>query len=332
VNRLDYLRVAQDMKNLLMQRIKPLLKTLAVFTMIFSLVFSQVDGAIAANGGRMGGGSFRRSAPSRSYSAPRGGGYSTGYPGGGYGGGGGFFFFPSPWLFLGGGSGGSLLMLLVLAGVGSYLFQTFRQAADGESVGSENPTVSVAKIQVGLLADARNLQSELTAIALKANTGNSAGLAKLLQETTLSILRHPEYWVYAGVDSKQARLESAEVEFNRMILMERSKVSGESLSNVAGELKQQDKGAIAVAPAGDLAEVHGDTGEYIVVTLVVGTEGKLNLPAINNESELRTALNVLGAVSSDRLLAVEVLWTPQAAGDVLSRDAMTADYPSLKLV
>jgi uncharacterized membrane protein len=174
------------------------------------------------------------------------------------------------------------------------------------------------------------LQAELNQIAMKANTGNSAGLTKLLQETTLSILRHPEYWVYAGSESKQAKLESAEVEFNRMILTERSKVTGETLSNVAGELKQQDKSAIAVVPAGDLAQA--DTGEYIVVTLVVGTEGKLNLPKIDNESELRTALNVMGAVSSDRLLAVEVLWTPQASGESLNRDEMTADYPTLKLV
>jgi uncharacterized membrane protein len=316
------------MKKTLMQRIQPLLKTLVVFSMIFSLVWGQAEGAMAASGGRMGGGSFRRSAPSRSYSAPRSGGYSSGY-GGGYGGGGGFFFFPSPWLFLGGGGGG-LVSLLLLAAVGSYLFQTFRSAADG-SGNTDNQAVSVAKIQVGLLADARSLQTELTDLAMKANTGNSAGLAKLLQETTLTILRHPEYWVYAGSQAKQARLESAEAEFNRMILMERSKVSGETVSNVAGELKQRESSAIAVAPGGEL-DAQRDTGEYIVVTVVVGTEGKLDLPAINNASELRTALNVLGAVSRDRLLAVEVLWTPQASGDSLNRDEMTADYPSLKLV
>ncbi len=318
------------MKKTLMQRIQPLLKTLVVFSMIFSLVWGQAEGAMAASGGRMGGGSFRRSAPSRSYSAPRSGGYSSGY-GGGYGGGGGFFFFPSPWLFLGGGGGG-LVSLLLLAAVGSYLFQTFRNAADGSGgAGTDNAAVSVAKIQVGLLADARSLQTELTDLALKANTGNSAGLAKLLQETTLTILRHPEYWVYAGSQAKQARLESAEAEFNRMILMERSKVSGETVSNVAGELKQRESTAIAVAPGGEL-DNQRDTGEYIVVTVVVGTEGKLDLPAINNASELRTALNVLGAVSRDRLLAVEVLWTPQASGESLNRDEMTADYPSLKLV
>lgn len=319
------------MKQTLMQRLQPLLKTAIVFTMIFSLVFGYAHDALAAgrSGGRMGGGSFRRSMPSRSYRAPSNGGYNTGGYRGGYGGGGGFFFFPSPWLFLGGG-GGSLLTLLVLMAVGSYLVQTFRRAADDGESGVSRSTISVAKVQVGLLADARSLQKELNQIALKSNTNTGAGLAKLLQESTLALLRHPEYWVYGGTESKQARLESAEAEFNRMILMERSKVAGETLSNVAGELKQKDTSAIAVASPAELAE--RDPGAYIVVTLIVGTEGKLNLPTINDESDLRTAINMLGAVSSDQLMAVEVLWTPQADGDVLTRDDMVSDYPSLKLV
>jgi uncharacterized membrane protein len=43
-------------------------------------------------------------------------------------------------------------------------------------------------------------------------------------------------------------------------------------------------------------------------------------------------LSKLGAVSSDRLLAVEVLWTPQATGETLSSDEMIAEYPELTLI
>jgi uncharacterized membrane protein len=184
---------------------------------------------------------------------------------------------------------------------------------------------------VGLLADARNLQQELNQIANRAQTSSTAGLAKVLQETTLALLRHPEYWVYAGGEAQQARLESAEVAFNRLALSERSKVRGETLSNVAGELKQQQPGAIALTTAaGELVEP--EPGAYIVVTLIVGTEGKIELPTINGDADVRRALSMLGAVSGDRLLALEVLWTPQAEGDVLTRDDMMADYPKLKLV
>jgi uncharacterized membrane protein len=43
-------------------------------------------------------------------------------------------------------------------------------------------------------------------------------------------------------------------------------------------------------------------------------------------------LSKLGAVSSDRLLAVEILWTPQAAGETLTADEVVAEYPDLVLI
>jgi uncharacterized membrane protein len=68
------------------------------------------------------------------------------------------------------------------------------------------------------------------------------------------------------------------------------------------------------------------------VTLLVGTQGKLQLPVINSAEDLRRSLSQLGSVSSDQLLALEVLWTPQADGDVLTREDILAEYPDLKLV
>jgi uncharacterized membrane protein len=222
---------------------------------------------------------------------------------------------------------------LVLIAVGGYLIQTFQRASESGNgpIGQmTQPDVSVVKLQVGLLADARSLQQELNQIALKANTDSKAGLTKVLQETTLSLLRHPEYWVYGATQERQAKLAAAESEFNRYVLAERSKVSGETLSNVAGELKQATGNAITVAPKGELTTQ--ETAEYIVVTLVVGCQGKLDLPDVDDSGDVKRALNQLGAVPSDRLLAVEVMWTPQAQGDVLTRDEMVADYPNLKLV
>jgi uncharacterized membrane protein len=40
----------------------------------------------------------------------------------------------------------------------------------------------------------------------------------------------------------------------------------------------------------------------------------------------------MGSISSERLLAVEILWTPQAEGDTLTSDDLMAEYPDLKLV
>ena len=317
--------------------IKPIVSSIVAIALFVTLwVGSPAPADAASYGGRMGGGSFR-SAP-RSYSAPRsgggygGGGYSRGY-GGGMGGGSSFFFFPSPWMFFGGGGGaGGILSLLVFAALAStavQAFQRFQQGQDGgDDLGLKSSKVSVVKLQVGLLSEAKTLQEDLNRIAQKANTASSAGLAQALQETTLSLLRHPEYWAYAGGESKQSAMLAAESEFNRMILSERSKFLGESVSNVSGQLKQSNA-TLTVNPAGELVE---QSGEYIVVTLLVGAEGKVELPAINSATDLRRALSTLGAVSSDRLLTLEVLWQPGSTDGVLTSDDMVEYYPTLKLV
>jgi uncharacterized membrane protein len=309
---------------------KPFLKALLLVGLVFTLTFGHPSDALAASGGgRIGGGSFR--APRSTYSAPRSVPRSGGYYGGGYGGyypGGGFGFFGFPWFLFGGGFS-SLFGILIVITIANFLFQSFRQAAgDGGEISSSAPAVAVAKVQVGLLSEARGLQTDLDRIATKADTSTPAGLAQVLQETTLALLRHPEYWVYAASAAQQTRLEAAEVQFNRLALGERSKFKAETLTNVNSQLKQATS-ALTVTESGALVEA---PGEFIVVTLVVGAQGKLQLPKINNTEDLRQALSELGSVSSDRLLALEVLWTPQATGDVLTRDDMLADYADLKLI
>jgi uncharacterized membrane protein len=323
----------QMAKRLLKSTFKSTLKVLLVFLLVVGLVLGSASDAFAARGGRVGGGSFR--SPSRTYSAPsrtysRGGG-ST------YGGGFGFnpfFFIPFPFYGFG---GGGLISLLVLIAVASFLVRSFRQIAGdgglnlgGDGV-SNNPKVSVAKVQVGLSAQARSLQSDLDRIALKANTNSNEGLSKILQETTLSLLRNPEYWTYAIAESKQTRLNEAELQFNRLLLEERSKFSGESLSNVKGQLQQSDNGStLAKSPGGALTETQA--GEYIVVTILVGAEGDLKLPAVNDSENLRQAIQQIGAVSSDRLMALEILWSPQRQDESLTADDLIAQYPNLKLI
>ncbi len=323
------------MRNKLFSVAKPLLKSLVVFGLMFTLVFSNAGNALAArSGGRIGGGSFR--APTRTYAPPSGGyrapvgGYGGGY---GYGGGGFGFPFIFPFIGIGGGFGG-LFGILIFFAVANFLVQSFRRsgvAGDNDVPGYSNPKVSVARVQVGLLEGARGLQKELDELGLRADTGSAVGRAQVLQESTLSLLRHPEYWVYGAAQSQATALESAEAKFNQYALAERSKFTEETLSNVNNQLKT-GKSQAAFADAGGQIAATEAPGEYIIVTLVVGVEGKLELPKINSSDDLRQVLRQIGGVSSDRLLAVEILWTPQAEGDTLTSDDLMASYPDLKLV
>lgn len=314
-------------------------RLLVAISLVGVLVFSNADAALAARtGGRISGGSFRRSVPSRSYRSSPSRSYSGGYSRGGYARGGyrGGFGFPFLIPFFGFGGGG-LFSILILIAVANFLVSSFRNiAGDGEGLNlggssydqnSANPAVTVNKIQVGLLAEARGLKADLDRIAQTGNTASSIGLAKVLQETNLALLRHPEYWVYASAESEQTRLVSAEAKFNHLALTERSKFQAETLSNVKQQI--QDNNGTLTKTADALTQA---PGEYIVVTLVVAAQGKQKLPDIKSDQDLRQALNQVGSVSSDQLLALEVLWTPQAESDTLSADDLVAAYPHLKII
>jgi uncharacterized membrane protein len=325
------------MRNKFFSAFKPLLKSLFVLGLIVTLVLGNANNALAArSGGRIGGGSFR--APSRTYSPPGGGyrapsggyggGYGYGYPGGGIG-----FPFLFPFFGIGGGFGG-LFGILIFFALANFLFQAFRRATtDGENdvPGYSNPKISVGRVQVGLLSSARGLQKELDELGRSADTGSAIGRAQVLQESTLALLRHPEYWVYGAAQSQQTALEAAEAKFNQLALSERSKFTAETLSNVNNQLREGSSQASLPADGGQLVTTEAP-GEYLVVTILVGTEGKLELPTINSSDDLRQALRQIGGISGDRLLAVEILWTPQAEGDTLTSDDLMAEYPDLKLV
>ncbi len=303
-------------------------KSIVALGLVGVLVLGNASTAMAArSGGRIGGGSFR--APSRSYSTPRGGGYRS--PGYGYGGGG--FGFPFLLPFIGFGGGG-LFSVLIFFAIASFLVRSFRSAGIGEDGGyNSSSQVSVAQVQVGLLSNARELQPELNRLALTADTSSATGRATVVQEATLALLRHPEYWVYGSTDSQKASLDAAEAKFNQLALTERSKFSEETLSNINNVIDREEQKALGGnSEEGAIQLREGDNGEYIVATLIVGATGNLNLPKINNPDDMRQALQQIGSIGSDRLLAVEILWTPQADGDTLTSDDILAYYPNLKLV
>lgn len=298
-----------------------------------TLIFAPADDAMAArSGGRIGGGSFRRSAPSRTYSAP-----ARRAPGGGYGYGfGGGFGFPFLLPFFGFGGFSGIFGLFIMLAIAGFLVRTFQSvmagnAAEEDSVGGSyaapsREKISVAKVQVGLLAQARDLQKDLDKLAATADTGTPAGRAKVLQESTLALLRHPEYWVYGSADYVRTGVDAAEAKFNQLALGERSKFTAETLSNVNNERNVQAKSDAVNLTKSDASS------EYIMVTLIAGALGKLELPTINDAQDLEKAIRQVGALGGDRLLAIEILWTPQAEGDTLTSDDIMTYYPDIKLV
>ncbi len=280
--------------------------------------------ALAASGGRIGGGSFRSSPMPRSYGGGGygGGGYSRGYGGGGIG-------FPFLIPFFGFGGGGLFGFLILMAVVG--LFANALRGGGGGAIGSgeggpianyrPDGPVAIAQLQVGLLATARDLQQDLRGLAASADTSSSTGLQRVLQDTTLALLRQPDLWVYASAEVGQVPFAAAESTFNRLSMTERSKLSRELTSNVGGQKLADRPGLAGNADA---------TSDYIAVTLLVASRSRLSLKPLKADEDLREALRLLGSVSSSDLLALEVIWQPEGAGEVLSTEELLTAYPTLQ--
>ena len=302
---------------------------------IFSLAIlaSAPQPAAAASGGRIGGGSFR-SSPSlpRSYgggSRSYGGGYG-GYRGG-YGGGGIGFPFLVP--FFGFGGGGLFGFLILMAVVGLLVNAVRGGGADGETMpgagriaaerayAADGP-VTISQVQLGLLASARDLQDDLRRLAGSADTASNAGLQRVLQETVLALLRHPDLWVYASAEAGQVPFAAAESTFNRLSIQERSKLQRELTANVAGRRFSE--------PAATSPGRSDATSDYIAVTLLVASRSRLAIKGASSAEELRASLQLLAAVGADDLVALEVLWQPEGAGEVLSSEELLTAYPDLQ--
>ena len=163
-------------------------------------------------------------------------------------------------------------MLFAVVGL---LLNGFRSAMGGagtmgsanEAITERDGPVTIAQVQIGLLASARRLQGDLRQLAATADTSTPTGLQRLLQDVTLALLRNPEYWVYGNGEVGQVGFPAAEATFNRLSMTERSKLDGETTINVAGQRSRGDAGQ------------HATTSEYIAVTLLVASRSSIRLPS-----------------------------------------------------
>jgi len=305
-----------------------------------SLVSTNLEAYAKSSDGRSRGGSFRRSSPPARSGSPSSGSCSSGAGSSGsdyyrnddsdyyptspiyrrrryYGYSTGWELF---WLYLFIFVAGILGLILFI-----YLFQWFVNRPKS-SVPKElaNDIVTVSKLQVALLGNAKEVQSEISELIRNADLSSSEGLAEQLQEATLVLLRNSASWTHVCASSQKVKgREKAEIIFQEFSVSERSKFSSETLSNVNGQIRERE----AVSPEYD------ETADYIVVTLLVGTEDDKPLFAeVNTFAELESALKRIAATPPDYLLTFELLLSPQEESDYLSYDELLTEYQEMRLL
>ncbi|HBC43086.1 MAG TPA: hypothetical protein DCZ88_14685 [Pseudanabaena sp.] len=215
------------------------------------------------------------------------------------------------------------LILLLIGGTITYFIirLLFFRPKSHVAKDLDNETVTITKLQVALLAQAREVQSRLTELTLEVDTNNSEGLLTLLQESALALIRTSENWTYVCSSSQSVKREQSEEIFQKLSLAERSKFSHESLVNVGGRVSQRQV---------PIASPDKDPSAYIVVTLLIGTEhDKPLFGEIRNTQDLNAALEAIAAIPDTHLLVFELLWSPQADSDSLTYDELLTEYTDM---
>lgn len=325
---------------------------MAVGSLLFLSTFGGVlgfnpDNADAAQSGRRSGGSSFSRPSTRSYSSsPRT--YSgpsrttiNVSPGYGYYGGFGGFGFGLPLFspfggygYYGGGYGlgVSPLDVIILGGLvyGAFTFLRNGVASNqwGDIDEEDFPSslgrgVSVVKLQIGLQLNDRSVLDSLDRIAANADLSSRSGLASLIHNSALVLLRSSRDWVSGSGESKKfsSSDKGGQSEYNRIAINERAKFEREVTSTSTDAMYVGDKRMGKSDPT------------FAVVTLCLAIRGSsTQIPKIRGIADLQDALSKIAADSltddGENVLATELLWTPQGS-DTMTKSDVIQDYPEL---
>jgi uncharacterized membrane protein len=285
-------------------------------------------------GGRLG---FRSNG---GFGAPRSSGY--GYRGGGNT----FTYVPSfgwgwhpGWGFGGYGYGGGFGFpsLLVVAGLGIGAFMLVRalrrqhlgttswgwgDAAEDASDRSLSRGY-VYRLQIALGRAGRGVQARLAEIAEAGDADSESGLAALLQQTALELLREKDAIRYAGADlAGPLSLTNAESKLNGWALDERARFQVERIRGAGQHLRRSDA----------TVEEGREALELVVVTVVVATSSPIagDWKTLGDRAEVEALLRNLGGLGPDGLLGLEIVWTPADPSDSMTETDVMTTYPELR--
>lgn len=185
--------------------------------------------------------------------------------------------------------------------------------------------VSVVQIAIDWRAR-KELQDQLERLARGANTSSGEGLARLLRESAVALVRAQMSWLYAGAGDHACRLAPAEAErlFRQATSSAASRFQKEKIRNIAG--------AKSEAPIDATARPHEGEG-VVVVTLAVAARREIpDVGDVRDAGRLRVVLEDFAATSASDLVAMEVIWSPAEDADRMSTAELVTLYPELKKI
>jgi uncharacterized membrane protein len=180
----------------------------------------------------------------------------------------------------------------------------------------------VTVLRFGLDARVRPyVQKELDRIAKSADTKTKPGLVKSLGEVALMLRRIRDTWVYGGAFNEPMRpMQDSHATFQKHVAAARSTFRHELVRNADGET--------TTAEAPDHVRLTEEGPGIVLVTIIVAAKQELfTVNRIGDGDDLRRALEVLSALTSQILVAMEIVWTPADPDDRMSSVELEALVP-----
>ncbi|MER3484419.1 MAG: hypothetical protein C4332_16030, partial [Meiothermus sp.] len=195
------------------------------------------------------------------------------------------------------------------------------RAGTGAGLGGSEAEAEVSRLRIATLFTPQ-LQTALRNLANNADTESTKGLADLVDDAVVLMLRDQAGWRFGNYETWRGSLQRAEGQFDGWMTEVRSE-SVETYRKFEGKVEQN---------TGYQAKAEPD-GRYLLVTFVVAANGTLpDVPKPLRAAGARQALMALSSTTPVTMLAAYLAWTPEASGEALTEQDLLSGWPGLELL
>ncbi len=218
-------------------------------------------------------------------------------------------------------------MAIIVGGVVLFMRRGLAQGGAGRGLlgGASGGTAQAVSVQV-LLTEGDEVKRALQQVAQNGDPDTNDGLARMMTEAALVLLRHPERWTYGDVQRAQGASSAADSQVGTWATQARAAFTEQTTANY------QNKDAQSGFTHRQDYTFQKDTGDlYLAVTLAVAAVTLPGMPpaGATDAAEVRAALGAIAGIGPGDLIRAEVVWSPDAEGEFLSEDEAIQKYPAL---
>ncbi len=229
-----------------------------------------------------------------------------------------------------------IFFVLVVGGFGFLIYflgrkskkTTYNTYSTSKSTNSSQTDESYQslKIQFALHSTADYIRDELKTIGEPLDFDDPDDLKKLLKETSNTLINNSDYikYAFASLSQKTKEISKAQEIFEDLTYEESDKLSQETFKKLKG--RSVTKQMLSEGNKPYFMEIK----EYIVFTIIV-TFANYEISILDDYSwrNYKSVLEQITQLISDNLIAVEIIWSPDAENDILTEDDITLYYNNL---